>query len=136
MILQISGGLYKHEETTKAEVCVCVWTCVCVRGLCVCAYVCNCAQITLNIACNLCVRMPVIALDWRILNCMHGIRFDILTDNPTQDQVAEALLSGIFAGYEGFRCDPQVAGGQVHFNFAYDDNVFDQAYNRLIHPRG
>jgi hypothetical protein len=42
----------------------------------------------------------------------------------TKDEVAAALISGISAGFleEGVR---------IHFNFAFDENVFKIADNRL-----
>ena len=57
----------------------------------------------------------------------------ILTDSPTQYQVADALLSGISAGYEGVRGETQVEGGHIHFNFVFDEveKVFKDPYNPL-----
>jgi hypothetical protein len=47
-------------------------------------------------------------------------------------QVAAALISGISAGFlEGARSEAQEEGGRIHFNFAFDENVFKNAYNEL-----
>jgi hypothetical protein len=41
----------------------------------------------------------------------------------------EELISGIPAGFlEGVRSETQVEGGQIHFNFAFDEKVFKEAY--------
>jgi hypothetical protein len=50
----------------------------------------------------------------------------------TKVEVAEALISGISEGFhEGARNGAQEEGGRIHFNFAFDDNVFQNAYNQL-----
>ena len=58
--------------------------------------------------------------------------FSVLTVSLTQYQVAEARLSGISAVYEGVRGDTRVEGGHIHFNFAFDEDVFKKAYSRLM----
>jgi len=46
--------------------------------------------------------------------------------------VAEALISGISEGFlEAARSESQEEGGRIHFNFAFDENVFKNAYNQL-----
>ena len=46
--------------------------------------------------------------------------------------MAQALISGISAGFlEGSRSEAQEEGGRIHFNFAFDENVFKNAYNQL-----
>ena len=46
--------------------------------------------------------------------------------------MAQALISGISAGFlEGSRSEAQEEGGRIHFNFAFDENVFQDAYNQL-----
>ena len=50
--------------------------------------------------------------------------------------MVEALISGMSAGFvEGVRGEAQEAGGQIRFNFAFDDNEFEEAYNRLLATR-
>ena len=50
--------------------------------------------------------------------------------------MAEALISGISAGFlEGARSEAQEEGGRIHFNFAFDENVFKDAYNQLRRER-
>ena len=58
--------------------------------------------------------------------------FSVLTVSLTLYQVAEARLSGISAVYEGVRGDTRVEGGHIHFNFAFDEDVFKKAYSRLM----
>jgi hypothetical protein len=46
--------------------------------------------------------------------------------------VAAALISGISAGFlEGARSEEHEEGGRIHFNFAFDENVFKNAYDEL-----
>jgi hypothetical protein len=46
--------------------------------------------------------------------------------------VAAALISGISAGFfEGAKSGAQEEGGRIHFNFAFDENVFKNAYKQL-----
>ena len=50
----------------------------------------------------------------------------------TKDEVAAALISGISAGFlEGAKSGAQEEGGRIHFNFAFDENVFKNAYDEL-----
>ena len=52
--------------------------------------------------------------------------------SPTHYQVAEALISGISEGFvETARSESQEEGGRIHFNFAFDENVFKNAYDEL-----
>ena len=52
--------------------------------------------------------------------------------SPTHHQVAEALISGISEGFvETGRSASQEEGGRIHFNFAFDENVFKNAYKQL-----
>ena len=46
--------------------------------------------------------------------------------------VVMALISGISAGFlEGAKSGAQEEGGRIHFNFAFDENVFKNAYKQL-----
>ena len=98
----MSGGLSRHPGVTKVEVCVCV--CVCMSK--------NRLQHSIPFSSKWC--------------------YLFLRISPTHYQVAEALISGISAGFlEGATIEAQEEGGRIHFNFAFDENVFKNAYNLL-----
>jgi hypothetical protein len=46
--------------------------------------------------------------------------------------VAAALISGISAGFlEAAKSTPKEQRAPIHFNFAFDENVFEIAYRQL-----
>jgi hypothetical protein len=49
----------------------------------------------------------------------------------TKVQVAEALISSISTGFLEEKGEYISKGGQIHFNFAFDENVFKKDHNQL-----
>ncbi len=49
----------------------------------------------------------------------------------TKVEVAAALISGISAEFLEEKGEYISKGGRIHFNFAFDENVFKDAYNEL-----